>query len=335
MRRLLPFLICALLASPAAAGEVVLRDTIGPDSSATDGKPGGVSTTFQTSGNGWNMPGMRFTNVTARPLRLLEARVAMFGRDLVTGDPVNDIPTLLTQPYQFHLWTDGIEGPGDTFENIPWGEESFGHVAIDLNFGGNDVLSVEELGVTGPPGQTSLFTTFVFSASLSEFDVVLQPGNEYVFNIVERSNGDSIVLRTLKSALVMEEDLFKEIDQALSPGYLGSQFGDQDINYAGFISAEFLDGDYNNDGVVNAADYVVWRKHEGTSGNPPYTLGDGDGDGDTDQDDYLTWHANFGATLSTLGSGNALSAVVPEPSSLLLAAIAVSAGLFHGLRKVR
>jgi len=62
-----------------------------------------------------------------------------------------------------------------------------------------------------------------------------------------------------------------------------------------------LPGDYNNDGSVNAADYVVWRKTDGM------------------QQGYNTWRTNFGRTS---GSGTALSgAAVPEPSALLLGAL--------------
>ena len=58
-------------------------------------------------------------------------------------------------------------------------------------------------------------------------------------------------------------------------------------------------GDYNNDLVVNAADYVVWRKTDGTAAN------------------YDTWRANFGQTAGS-GAGAATNAAVPEPATLVL-----------------
>lgn len=61
-----------------------------------------------------------------------------------------------------------------------------------------------------------------------------------------------------------------------------------------------LPGDYNGDGKVNAADYVVWRKNPG--GFPPNA--------------YDTWRANFG---NPPGSGASLDAgAVPEPGTMLL-----------------
>ena len=49
-----------------------------------------------------------------------------------------------------------------------------------------------------------------------------------------------------------------------------------------FTFSPLLPGDYNRDGVVDAADYVVWRKGMGTT----YTQGD-----------YDVWRAHFGASL--------------------------------------
>jgi hypothetical protein len=58
-------------------------------------------------------------------------------------------------------------------------------------------------------------------------------------------------------------------------------------------------GDFNHDGTVDAADYVVWRKNGGSSA------------------DYDGWRAHFGQTYTP---GNAVtSAAVPEPTGWILA----------------
>jgi hypothetical protein len=62
-----------------------------------------------------------------------------------------------------------------------------------------------------------------------------------------------------------------------------------------------LDGDYNGDGKVDAADYVVWRKDPASFGGDPAG--------------YNTWVANFG---NMAGSGSGALAAVPEPSSVVL-----------------
>jgi hypothetical protein len=66
-----------------------------------------------------------------------------------------------------------------------------------------------------------------------------------------------------------------------------------------------LPGDFDFDGLVNAADYAVWR----------------DGSGGTfDQDDYNLWRANFGQTVSS-----GVGAKVPEPATLVLLLMATVA----------
>ncbi|HEY3392944.1 MAG TPA: hypothetical protein VGK58_09570, partial [Lacipirellulaceae bacterium] len=62
-----------------------------------------------------------------------------------------------------------------------------------------------------------------------------------------------------------------------------------------------LPGDYNANGTVDAADYVVWRKTSGQSGVRPAADGTGPtgaADGIVDELDYQLWQANFGASMS-------------------------------------
>jgi hypothetical protein len=82
-----------------------------------------------------------------------------------------------------------------------------------------------------------------------------------------------------------------------------------------------LAGDYNGDGKVDAADYIVWRD---TFGSTTDLRANGDNSGASqgviDQADYLTWMQNFGATQAP-GS----AATVPEPSSVVLLVAALGA----------
>jgi hypothetical protein len=65
------------------------------------------------------------------------------------------------------------------------------------------------------------------------------------------------------------------------------------------LTAAGLEGDYNEDGRVDAADYVVWRKTSGTA------------------EGYNTWRTNFGRS-SVAGSALGGVAAVPEPAGLML-----------------
>jgi len=74
-------------------------------------------------------------------------------------------------------------------------------------------------------------------------------------------------------------------------------------------------GDYNNDGAVNAADYVVWRKNIGASS---LIHRDPENSGPVGVADYLSWRENFGRATS--GAGAVTS--IPEPGTCLPFAIA-------------
>jgi hypothetical protein len=80
-------------------------------------------------------------------------------------------------------------------------------------------------------------------------------------------------------------------------------------------AAAGLAGDYNGNNVVDAADYVLWRKGLGTT---------------FIQDDYTIWRAHFGQTAGSgagaaIGSAGAasLQASVPEPAALVLFVLGV------------
>jgi hypothetical protein len=89
---------------------------------------------------------------------------------------------------------------------------------------------------------------------------------------------------------------------------------------------QLLPGDYNQDGVVNTADFIVYRNHEGT--DFPLPNRDPLADGDVGMGDYEFWAENFGATLTPPGSGSSSVAIAtPEPATAVLIAIALASAL--------
>jgi hypothetical protein len=89
----------------------------------------------------------------------------------------------------------------------------------------------------------------------------------------------------------------------------------QQLSSLGFRVASIPepDGDFNHDGFVDAADYVAWRKTDGTA------VG------------YNSWRAHFGEIVGG-DSSIATNAVVPEPAAFFLILPAI---LFHPtLRRV-
>jgi hypothetical protein len=81
-----------------------------------------------------------------------------------------------------------------------------------------------------------------------------------------------------------------------------------------------LAGDYNRDGIVDAADYVVWRRAY-TSTNVP--MADGDHSLTIDAADFNIWKTSFGRSAGS--SAQATSVAVPEPATPYLVMIAVLA----------
>lgn len=80
-----------------------------------------------------------------------------------------------------------------------------------------------------------------------------------------------------------------------------------------------LPGDFNDDGLVDAADYTLWRDTLGQS-VAAGTGADGNLDGAITSVDYTLWKTNFGRSLAA-PSGSGSVAKVPEPHTAILFAI--------------
>jgi hypothetical protein len=99
---------------------------------------------------------------------------------------------------------------------------------------------------------------------------------------------------------------FKMLAGSMGLKGVGFQY---DLGYDIVPETVNVPGDYNGNGTVDAADYVLWRK-----GDP---AADSNGDTIIDQADYDFWRANFGNGGPGAGSGLG-AAAVPEPTGLVL-----------------
>jgi fibronectin-binding autotransporter adhesin len=212
---------------------------------------------------------------------------------------------------------------------------------LSATLGGNGTLAGTGL-VTGPvtiesgahiaPGTTGVGTLGVGSLTLSsgsilDFDLGAPTSGDLV-NVTD-SGGLTISGGTvnLTNAGGLAAGTYKLLDYT---GTLGGAFANLALGTqpAGFTFALVdnaantsidlsvtggvggVAGDYNGNGVVDMADYVLWR-----NGGP--LQNEGSTVGTVDASDYDFWRAHFGNTSGS-GSGLGSGSAVPEPTSLAL-----------------
>jgi hypothetical protein len=122
-------------------------------------------------------------------------------------------------------------------------------------------------------------------------------GNAYITSIFGQNNGD------LQFTL----------------GLVGGAQFNLNVNYV--TGPAGVQGDYNNNGVVDAADYVLWRnggplQNEGVTPN------------NVTPEDYDFWRSRFGLSAG-LGAS---PASVPEPAALSIMLLLSTAALFNRRR---
>lgn len=142
-------------------------------------------------------------------------------------------------------------------------------------------------------------------------ELVLSPVGGSPFTPAEGATYPILTAGTLAGA-------FATLDAPTLGGGLEWRLLQTPTSLRAIVVAPSVAGDFNYDGVVNAADYTVWRDTEGSAG--PQLAADANGDDRVDQTDYLAWRAAYGGPGVT---------AIPEPGSGLLAAILTAAGAYR------
>lgn len=157
------------------------------------------------------------------------------------------------------------------------------------------------------PASLSFDTTYraviSFDASSATSKLWLDPVDESSTNVAHIGAGTSV------------GTIINRVSLRQHNSYNGKEFVDNVVVATTFADAlnpppPSLPGDYNGNGVVDGADYVLWR-----NGGPLFN--EVDTPGTVNDADYTEWRARFGNT-SRVGSVASGFATVPEPATALL-----------------
>ncbi len=183
--------------------------------------------------------------------------------------------------------------------------ESVGSLETDL--GGWEAIPNGTIASvpTGNAADIGIQNQWVVLTISSQEDLIEFAVNDYVIDSFDNSSGSFAA----GSILLGHSDPFNSVNPDNEFGFSNGAIFD---NLIVTEITDGLEGDYNGDSLVNAADYTLWRDALGQTVTPG-TGPDGNGNGLIDQADYDLWAINFGS--SELGS---LTIAIPEPASSLL-----------------
>ncbi len=176
---------------------------------------------------------------------------------------------------------------------------------VSPSFVASDAIGT--LTVDGNFTQTSAGSLQVQLASLTSFDKLAIDGTASLSGRLELSNalGFTPALGNTFEIITASGGVDGTFTQVTAVGLFPANVVWHVIyaQFAVFVQLG-LAGDFNHNGTVDAADYVVWRKTDGT------------------QAGYNTWRANFGRTIASSANVDA-NVAVPEPTTMMLLGMAL------------
>jgi hypothetical protein len=207
------------------------------------------------------------------------------------------------------------------------------------NLGGSAILTVYNTAAGVPTtslGTASLSTALIpptgfayQSFDVSSFAIPVSIGNMLAFGI--KSSGDSgYFVRAVPEFSTYAGGKSKFRSTGPPPGAWQDYNFEHDNGFKTYVNAAApatKPGDFNDDGVINAADYPVWRKHLNDPSEAALN-GNGDGMNGVDEGDYNLWRQNFAVPAA----GQA--GQVPEPSTWLLCTVAALGASYRRCRSL-
>lgn len=193
---------------------------------------------------------------------------------------------------------------GDTVDSIPLAGQVQG-VAIndlgDIAYVWNDTLFVNDQAIAG-------------ATTIDDLDGNNTPGLGTLIDTTGNGIGDSPINGNGFALGQLEiTNLPAASGEGLPIVYASGTVGSKTSVFR-LAAPEPLAGDYNADGVVDAADYTAWRDSQGSH---LLLAADGDEDNQIGPGDLTVWSNNYGATLPVPSNA------VPEPAACLLVLFAV------------
>jgi cyclophilin family peptidyl-prolyl cis-trans isomerase len=163
------------------------------------------------------------------------------------------------------------------------------------------------------------------------YDKLTSSGNAYLFGKLQVSliNGFTPALGNAFTVLTATS-IFGNFEAYDLPQLASGQAWKIDQTQTA-ITLKVVEGDYNRNGVIDAGDYIVWRKTRNTSVTA-WSGADGNGDGLVNDADLTIWRNNLGAIGGGIhgagaDAGGLAISTVPEPTGVFLL---VAASLLAG-----
>lgn len=357
-----PWLLCTLVVLTGAASttwgqSLVLQVNVTSGNSALvnpSSSPVTIDayTLLSTAADGLNPAGWESFNSNgfslwdeANPSNIHISETSLLGNRVVTNAAAIDLGNPVTPVLPAQLTTFGV------VPNLPVQFQY--HVASGTTQTGQVVFvgNTLELLVDPSTGQARIVNPTPFNLQMDAYSIVslagsLNPSGWQSLDDAGQPGWDEATNSSSKHLSEMNLTGSRSItkEQQGAPIALGNLFGGgaQDLQFTFHAAAGAAPGDYNEDGIVNLADYTVWRDNVGA---PAGTLPNDSDGGEIGSAQYLTWKANFGESAGgtfqtytgvvryvSLAPLLGTSVAVPEPSAYLIAAMMV--GVF-GLLRVR
>ena len=213
-----------------------------------------------------------------------------------------------------------LDGPSDVVLTV---DRSTGEMTLANNLAGAENIQMNGYSIESPGGAL-IAENFDGVGGDASFPLGTGSGNGW--EVTEGSNSSRLV----ESYFTANPVLNSTFAAGTGPISLGNAYqgisGHEDLvflwtNSQGEVynaRVEYMGvapgvaGDYNDDGIVDLADYTVWRNNLGGTN----VLSNDLTPDSVAADDYATWKTNFGKQVGTLGG--VVAASVPEPSTVLM-----------------